>query len=233
MKLAISQPTFLPWIGYFALLKKVENFIFLDHVQFEKRSWQQRNYIQLNGQPHLITIPVKTKARFKQKISDVEICDYKEIVKIKNKIFLSYKKARYFNDYYENISNIFDNNKNFLLNLNIELIKFFTKELKINVNFTLSSFYEVKSNKEDLIFDLCKKINCEEYVTTIGAKKYLGKFKNIPGTDIKISYFEFIDIKYFQNNDKFIPKLSILDLLFNEGKNSTKILEEGFRIINK
>jgi hypothetical protein len=70
-------------------------------------------------------------------------------------------------------------------------------------------------------------------VTTIGAKQYLDKFKNIPGTDIKISYFEFVDIKYFQNNNKFIPKLSILDLLFYEGKNSTKILEEGFRIVNK
>jgi hypothetical protein len=232
MKLAISQPTFLPWIGYFALLAKVENFIFLDDVQFEKRSWQQRNFIQLNSQAHLITVPVKTKGKYKQKISDVEINDFKEILKIKNKILHAYKKTKYFNDYYQGISNIFDTSEKFLIDLNIKLIKFFSKELKINVKFHLSSSYKIQSNKENLIFDLCKKVNCNEYITTIGSQKYLDKFKKVPGTNIKISYFGFDDIKYFQNNNGFIPKLSVLDLLFNEGQNSIKIIEQGFKIIN-
>ena len=67
MLLGITQPTFLPWIGYFAFLDKIQKLIFLDNVQFEKRSWQQRNYICLNGQKHLMTISVKSKGKFNQK----------------------------------------------------------------------------------------------------------------------------------------------------------------------
>ena len=49
MKIGISQPTFLPWCGYIALIDLVDEFIFLDNVQFEKRGWHQRNYIKFNG----------------------------------------------------------------------------------------------------------------------------------------------------------------------------------------
>ena len=59
MKIGISQPTFLPWAGYFGLIDYVDEFIFLDNVQFERGGWQQRNYIKVNKNKHLITIPVK------------------------------------------------------------------------------------------------------------------------------------------------------------------------------
>ena len=64
MLLGISQPTFMPWIGYFAFLDKIDNLVFLDSVQFEKRSWQQRNNIRLNNQKYLLTLPVKSKGKF-------------------------------------------------------------------------------------------------------------------------------------------------------------------------
>ena len=87
MILGISQPTFMPWVGYFAFLDRVDKLIFLDDVQFEKRSWQQRNNIKLNNQKYLLTIPVKSKGKFKQKISEVEILNYKNIDLIKKKNF--------------------------------------------------------------------------------------------------------------------------------------------------
>ena len=83
MKIAISQPTFFPWQGYFALIDFVDEFIFLDNVQFDKRSWQQRNYIKLNNNRHLMTIPVISKNKFTQKIFEVEI-DYSNFKIFKN-----------------------------------------------------------------------------------------------------------------------------------------------------
>ena len=97
MKLSISQPTFLPWPGYFSLIMNVNEFIFLDSVQFNKRSWQQRNYILSQNKPHLMTIPVKTKGKFDQKLKDVEIDfeNYNE-KNIIEKFSHSYKKENYF-----------------------------------------------------------------------------------------------------------------------------------------
>ena len=71
MKVAISQPTFVPWQGYFALIDYVDEFVFLDNVQFEKRSWQQRNYIKVNDAKKIFTIPVDSKNKSKQKINQI------------------------------------------------------------------------------------------------------------------------------------------------------------------
>ena len=73
MKIGISQPTFLPWQGYLALINHVDEFIILDDVQFDKRSWQQRNIIKQNDNKLLLTIPVKSKGKYDQKINEVFI----------------------------------------------------------------------------------------------------------------------------------------------------------------
>ena len=86
-KIAIMQPTFMPYIGFFALIDYVDEFIFLDNVQFDKRSWQQRNYIKSNSKKELINIPVLSKNKFKQKILDVKIDNVSfKVKKLLNKI---------------------------------------------------------------------------------------------------------------------------------------------------
>ena len=90
MKIAISQPTYLPWQGYFALIDYVDEFVFLENIQFNKRSWQQKNKINSNGKELILTIPVKTKSKFYQKICDVEIADFN---KIKKKTYFINKKC--------------------------------------------------------------------------------------------------------------------------------------------
>ena len=72
-KIAIMQPTFLPWIGYFAMIDKVDEFVFFDHVQFEKRSWQQRNKIRTHNGEVWLSVPVLNKGKQKQSINDAEI----------------------------------------------------------------------------------------------------------------------------------------------------------------
>ena len=69
MKVAIMQPTYLPWSGYFGLLTSVDIFIFLDSVQFERRSWQQRNQIKIANGSQWLTVPVISKGNRDQKIN--------------------------------------------------------------------------------------------------------------------------------------------------------------------
>ena len=70
---AIMQPTYLPWLGYFALMDRVDIFVFLDSVQFERRSWQQRNRIKGPDGPRMLTVPVFKKGLRDQRIDEVRI----------------------------------------------------------------------------------------------------------------------------------------------------------------
>jgi len=71
MIVSIMQPTYLPWIGYFDLISKSDIFVFLDDVQFSRRSWQQRNRILLDGKETMLTIPIQNKGKREQLIKDV------------------------------------------------------------------------------------------------------------------------------------------------------------------
>ena len=77
--LAIMQPTFLPWLGYFALIQRVDEFILLDNVQFDRRSYQQRNKLKTDIGPKWATIPVSVKGKRSQKIYEVEILFKKKV----------------------------------------------------------------------------------------------------------------------------------------------------------
>ena len=122
-KIAIMAPTFLPWMGYFDLINKSDIFVYLDNIQFNKRSWQQRNRIPNINEFLWLTVPVKSKGRFYQSINQVEI-DYtrdpfEKIIKTLNN---NYSK----NDYYFEVINIlieiFKKKINQLSELNIILI---------------------------------------------------------------------------------------------------------------
>ena len=98
MKIAITQPTFLPWQGYFALISHVDEVVFLDDVQFEKRSWQQRNKIKFLEKEIILTVPVISKNKFHQRINEVNIDSKASYIrKHKASILQNYSKAKYFN----------------------------------------------------------------------------------------------------------------------------------------
>ena len=97
MKVAIMQPTFMPWSGYFALMNAVDHFVFLDDVQFDKRSWQQRNKIKTDVGEMFLTLPVLTKGRYEQKINMVELLEFNKIAQKHLKtIKLSYSKCKFY-----------------------------------------------------------------------------------------------------------------------------------------
>ena len=73
MVLSILQPSFIPWIGYFSIIKKSDFVVFLDHVQFVKRSWMQRNKIKSNNEELMISVPVETKGKRYQALKDVKV----------------------------------------------------------------------------------------------------------------------------------------------------------------
>ena len=103
------QPTYLPWLGYFVLINRSDVFVFLDSVQFDKRSWQQRNRIKTPNGELMLTVPVLTKGRFNQNICDA-IIDKSQ--KFEKKHFSSirsnYMKSKYSKLYIQELEKIFN-----------------------------------------------------------------------------------------------------------------------------
>ena len=231
MKIAISQPTYFPWQGYFALIDYVDEFIFLENVQFNKRSWQQRNKIVAQNKELFLTIPVKSKGKFRQNICDVEIDNFekikrKHLIMIKN----AYAKCKYFDQYFFDFEKIFNKNFSKLSDLNKDIIIKICEMLNINTNITNDTNFNFLSKKNDYLKDICLMKKCKNYISTIGAKNYFGEINYFENTKIKIDFFDFKNDEYPQNSKKFISQLSIIDLLFNLGPSSLKYLRKNFYI---
>ena len=225
---AIMQPTYLPWIGYFALMDQVDTFIFLDSVQFDKRSWQQRNRIKTRQGEQYLTVPVITKGRRDQKILDVEIDSTQKFQKKHlSAIKANYSKAQFFTQYWPEIENIFQQSPNKLVDLNLALIEWFVKKLGIETPLMRSSELENKGSKAELLYNLCRQVDGTVYFSPQGSKVYLDEHNPFAGSSIELVYHDYEHPIYKQMYPEFIPYISVIDLLMNEGGKSKDFLLSG------
>jgi hypothetical protein len=219
------QPTFLPGLSFFSLLIQSDNFVFLDNVNFQKQSWQQRNQIIINKKKSWLIIPVKKNGK---KINEIKIADKKIYKRILMTIKQNYSKSKFFNDYWEEFEDIFI--KNFktesLSELNISLIKWACKKLKIKCNFYQSSTFETNLSRIDRLISINKILKSDIYLSPIGSIAYLSdsvhKFNQYK---INLVFNNYDEIQSVNKSEKM--NLSIIDLIFNFGAYSKKIILKG------
>ena len=224
------QPTFLPWLGYFSLIDKVDEFIFLDNVQFDKRSWQQRNKIKTKTGASWLSVPVLSRGRSEQLLKDVQILKEGKLFpleKIKRAIQQNYSKSQYFEDYSARIFQIMDTENRLLCNLNIKLIEEMCHLLKINTNLKKASDLDCSGSKASLLVNICKKVGADTYISPPGSKGYLDETDLFELEGIQINYHEYNHPKYQQRFKDFLPYMSIIDLVFNMGHESISTIRSG------
>jgi len=215
----------MPWIGYFALMHSVNKFVILDNVQFEKRSWQQRNKILLNNKELFLTVPVKNINLRNTKLSEVQIStDHKFENKHIDSLKHAYNKSKFYNEYAKDLNKIINNKYKFLIDLNLSIITHFMKIFKINTELLLASSLKTKLKKDLLMYEICEKLKADIYLAAPGSKNYLEKNEDFKKGNIKIEYFEYNHPTYSQSQSSFKSYLSAIDLIFNHGPNSKEIL---------
>src|SRR5438105_5642902 len=158
MKVAISQPTYLPWLGYFDLIDQVDSFVLLDSVQFEKQSWQQRNRIKTPTGLQWLTVPVIFNGRFGQHIRDVEIREPDFWRKHLRAIELNYRRTKYFDRYYPELSGLLSSQMSgaFLVELSGRIIQWFCEILGIQTKISYSSKMNQPGRRSELLVNLCR-----------------------------------------------------------------------------
>ncbi len=226
-RVAIMQPTFLPWIGYFALIHEVDTFVFLDSVQFAKRSWQQRNQIKTASGAQWITMPVASSGLREQFIKDTLIsAEGDSAKKLINSLSTNYGKAPHFNKYSDSLFAEFHAEKSNLCVLNLSLIRLFMKLLSIEGKTLFrSSELPVSGAKANLLVSICQHLRFTRYVSAPGSKEYIEESGAFGAAGIEVEYFAYEHPVYQQLYGNFLPYMSIVDLVFNEGERSLAILQ--------
>lgn len=225
---AIMQPTYLPWIGYFDLIDQSDCFVFLDSVQFNKRSWQQRNRIKGPEGVLWLTVPVLSKGRRDQRILDVVI-DHTTNFQQKNinTITHLYSKAPFFGEYIDELSIVFPKSHQFLADLNIELIRWLCARIGIRTQMLKSSSISVGGKKVELLVNICKALKADRYLSAEGSRTYIEENNLFGQSGIDLRYQAYHHPQYRQLHGTFEPYLSVLDLLFNEGPSSLSVIRTG------
>lgn len=214
-KVAIVQPNYIPWIGYFQLINYVDEFILLDDVQYTKRDWRNRNSILTKDGLQWLTIPVNTKGRKEQLIKDVIITNDKWKSNHFESIRHNYgfcKDERIF----PLLEHLYSLDFKRLLEVQVKFISEIMVLLNIETKITLSSNLNGSFGKNNRLIDLVKEVNGEVYISGVKANSYLDEnlFKM---NNIEVKWFNYdLNFNYEQKNkNNFTPYVSIIDFLCN------------------
>lgn len=227
---AILQSSYIPWKGYFDIISSVDEFILYDDVQFTKRDWRTRNKIKTPNGSMWLSIPVKTKGQYTQKISEVEVLDNKWTGVHWETIRHNYRAAKYFNDFSGMFEEVYHQCQ-FLVRLsdiNELFIKTICQFLNIQTKITRSEDYGfAELRKTQRLVALCKAAEATFYLSGPSAKDYIEE-DQFDCEKIVLRYKEYAGYKeYTQLYNEFDHYVSVIDLIFNEGPRAIDFIKLG------
>jgi WbqC-like protein family len=229
---AIAQPTFLPWAGWFDLADQVDLLIVLDDVSFSKQSWQQRNRIRTRDGLIYVTVPVRTAGRLGQRIVDTELAVDGTVDKLIRTVAQNYSHAAYFSRYFAEFTAVLRRSASagMLCDLNCGLIRWLSEQLGVVTPQVRSSEWALQGTRGELVAKLCERVGATRYLSPAGSQEYLLEDRDeFDRRGINVDLHVYEHPVYRQCFQPFIPYASVLDLLLNEGDAAGTILRSGRR----
>jgi len=234
MKIAIMQPYFFPYIGYFQLINAVDEFVIYDNIEFTKKGWINRNRILVNGRDAYITLPIRKDSDYldirERFLADNWPSGKKTML---NRIAYAYRKSPQFGMVYPLIEKciLFDHNNLFCFILNsLHLVNEYLQiRTPVLTSSTISINHELKAEKKVMV--LCKARHAIEYVNPIGGVKLYQK-DDFQREGLNLCFLKSNDIVYKQYDHEFVPWLSIIDIMmFNSVRKISEMLNQ-FELVN-
>lgn len=223
------QPTFLPWLGYFSLIDSVDKFVFLDVVQFESRSWQQRNRILINSEARWLTVPTTLPSGRSTLINQVLINkEHYSGLSLLKTLKQAYGSKPGFEFIEMSLFQALLSPPDQLSLLNVELITEIAQSLGSKTIFISASELNVSGSKADLLLDISKTLGATTYVSPLGSRVYLDEYSGFSDSGISLEYQDFNHPTYPQGQDTFISHLSVIDAICNTNLDATRdLIHEG------
>jgi hypothetical protein len=218
---AIHQPNYLPYLGFFDKMKQSDIFVIYDDAQFEKGEFQHRNRIRIYHGWKWLTVPVEKKH---SPINEIpiknEVTTWKGVkwadVHFKD-IRDNYKDTPCYSVYEEEIKRIYENKHDKLMDLNMDLIKFLVKVFDINVEMVFASDFGFTSKSTERLVEIVEALDGDVYLSGPKGRDYL-EASLFEKKGIKIVFQDFKHPVYKQRYEGFVPNMAAIDALFNVGE---------------
>lgn len=235
MKVAIMQPYFLPYIGYFQLIKYVDQFIVYDNIQFTKKGWIHRNRFLQNSKDELFSLSILKDSDFldiKDRKLSIEFLDSNK--KVLRKIEASYRKAPYFEQVFPIMETIFFNKNHqnlfdFIFNSIIIVKNYLEIETPLVISSEIDNLNYFLKNKERVQY-ICKKLGAKYYINPIGGIELYDK-DDFAIQGIQLNFLKSNKIEYNQFDNEFVPWLSILDVMMFNSVGEVNVMLNQYEII--
>ena len=235
MKIAIMQPYMFPYIGYFQLIKSVDTFVFYDDVNFTKKGFINRNNLLFNNKKHGFTIPCKAVSQNKQ-INEIQVdASSKALEKLEASIIIHYKKAPFFDEVMPLLIDFFKVKKTYdsIADMAICSVTLVAEYLNMGTRFEVSSKTYGQTDhlkKADRLIAIASLAQANTYINAIGGQELYTR-EAFLDQDIELKFIESKAVNYLQFNNKFVPWLSIIDvMMFNDKETIHKFLD-AYRLV--
>lgn len=226
----ISQPTFMPWMGWFDLADQADIMVILDDVPFSKQSWQQRNRIRTRNGLEYLSVPVKTSGRLGQKILDCDLADQPFLNKMLKTIQANYSKAPFFagamDELEATMRTAVETGK--LVEFNCAIIDWMVKRLGMSTPMVRASTLGIGGQRGEHVAAICEGVGADRYLSPAGAEDYLLEDREaFDQRGISVWMHEYAHPQYAQCFSPFEPYASTLDVILNHGPGAMEIIRSG------
>ncbi len=217
-RVAILQSSYVPWRGYFDLIRRVDRFLLFDEVQYTRRDWRNRNRIRSANGVQWLTIPVEAKGRFAQRIDETRIADPGWGERHFRTLRHAYARSPHWERYEETLRGLYlEAQSDMLSAVNRRFLEALCHLLGIETPIEMSTDYTSAQGKNERLIRLCSEVGATHYLSGPSARVYIdeGLFA---ASGIQVEWLDYPDYApYPQLHGAWEENLSVLDLLLNLG----------------
>lgn len=227
-RVAIVQSSYVPWKGYFDLIRAADEFILLDEVQFTRRDWRSRNQIKTPRGVAWLTIPVRSKGRYLQSIQDTHVADRAWARTHWALLRTNYRRAPFFEAYAADVEAAYGEleAEDRLSAINHRLIAMICRMLGITTPITWSTDYQAAEGRTSRLVTLCQQAGATEYISGPSARAYIDE-SQFAAAGVRVRFVDYAGYpEYPQPYPPFAHHVSALDLLFCTGPSAPAYLKD-------
>jgi hypothetical protein len=220
MVVSIHQPAYLPWLGYLARIAASDAHVFLDTVQYEKRSFTSRNRIKTTRGPLWLSVPTRVRGHRDRTLMDMEIDGTQDWRRRHLRaIAHSYRQAPRFAERFPRLASLFDVPEERLAELCFQQLAFWLGEFQIRSRVLRASDLRVTGRKSDLMLAICQHVGATTYLSGPLGRNYLDE-PAFAAAGIRVEYHDYIHPRYAQLHGEFVADLSVVDYWLNASSDS-------------
>ena len=225
MRVVVLQPGYLPWLGFFDQMARCDTFVVYDDVGFDKNGWRNRNRVKTRDGVRWLTVPVLLAEHSAQpRIRDVRIDPRapwarKHLATIEQ----SYRQAPFFEPLFGSLQTVLSQPYEYLVDLDLALIDALARRLGLKTRLVRSSELGVEGERVERLVRICRRLGADRYLSGNAAQCYLDE-ERFREAGISVAWQNYRHPEYPQLHGGFEPHLSVIDLMFNCGADSLRIL---------